>query len=93
MSVANFGENFKTIFVKIIHIFVQIYKKLYKGKDSDLPRNVDIYQRTRRQYPDYINLELKMIFTYLDTRLCDWTLVSRNARTSEIYVNIYKEPT
>ena len=49
--------------------------KMYKGKDSILLRNADVYQTAWRQYPDYLNLEIKMIFAYLETRFCDRTLV------------------
>ena len=53
-----------------------MYKKMYKGKDSNLLRNVDIYQTARRKFPDYLNLELKIIFAYPETRYCDRTLVA-----------------
>ena len=46
----------------IVHNFVKMYKKLYKGKDSKLFRNTDIYQTAQSQYPDYPYIEIKMGF-------------------------------
>lgn len=64
---------------------------MYAGKDSSLKRNVDIYQTARREPPGDLNLELKIILTYPETRICTGFLWSQNAKTCQTYVKMLLE--